>query len=155
MSLKEIVGYNIIKERKKQSFTQQKLANKADLSMTHLRNIEHGKTNATLDIIEKIANCLNVTLMDLLRGDIDGEDIKLSEFEAYHLTEKTIDVDDRKVTVYGIAGNGCEVNDITGNRDRALELLAICNNYKVHPLQVKDVVEDWLYENSLSGANNC
>jgi len=47
--------------------SQEKLAEKADLSTNFISDIECGKVNISLDALVRIANALKVTLADLIR----------------------------------------------------------------------------------------
>lgn len=67
MNLKIILGQNIVAYRKKCGMTQQVLAHLADISISHLRNIEHGSGNTTVDMLERIARSLEVHPSDLLK----------------------------------------------------------------------------------------
>ncbi|MGI5897521.1 MAG: helix-turn-helix domain-containing protein [Oscillospiraceae bacterium] len=60
MDLKNVLGQNIVKYRSQNRITQQTLAVRADVSISHLRNIEHGETNTTVDVIERISRELHV-----------------------------------------------------------------------------------------------
>lgn len=65
MELKAIVGKNIVKYRKDKNLTQQDLAYRADISVSHLRNIERGQVNTTLDIVERVSRSLDIPPVDL------------------------------------------------------------------------------------------
>lgn len=47
-------------------FSQETLANMADIDRTYLPDIEKGRRNVFLKVAEKIAKALNVSLKDLL-----------------------------------------------------------------------------------------
>lgn len=51
--------------RSSQNLSQRKLALMINVDYSYLCNIENGKANATIDVIEKIANGLNVRIGDL------------------------------------------------------------------------------------------
>ena len=57
MGLKTTLGTNI---RRQRNLSQQKLAVYVDISITHLRAIEHGTTNTTVDVVERFANFFGV-----------------------------------------------------------------------------------------------
>ena len=65
MDLKTTVGNNIVKYRKDRHITQQALASKSEISISHLRNIEHGTGNTTLDILERLSDALEIMPADL------------------------------------------------------------------------------------------
>lgn len=67
MELKRILGKNIVERRIQADITQQQLAANAEISVSHLRNIEHGRGNATIDMIERISRSLNVLPEDLFK----------------------------------------------------------------------------------------
>lgn len=52
--------------RNEAGLTQEKLSDKLDMSIDSVSNIERGIHNPRLDTLEKIANVLNISLMDLL-----------------------------------------------------------------------------------------
>ena len=66
MNLKEQFGARVFQYRKMRNMTQQELAYRADISISHLRTIEHGTSNTTLDIVERIAKILDVAPWYLL-----------------------------------------------------------------------------------------
>ncbi len=61
------LGKNIRKFRLNNDYTQLELSEKAELDVTYLSAIEHGKRNITLNVLEKIANALNVEPYLLLK----------------------------------------------------------------------------------------
>ncbi len=67
MDLKLTVGNNIVKYRKNQRLTQQELAYRSEISISHLRNIEHGTGNTTLEILERLSGALSVAPEELLK----------------------------------------------------------------------------------------
>lgn len=59
---------NKIKEiRLRQGYTQEALAEKADVSVKQLQRIEIGKADARISTLESIAIALNVTIGSLLK----------------------------------------------------------------------------------------
>ena len=60
------IGKRIKIARIKSDITQEQLAEKIEISPTHLSNIETGTTRVSLTTIVSIANALNVTMDDLL-----------------------------------------------------------------------------------------
>lgn len=60
MELKNVLGQNIVRFRNEKHITQQILATRASVSISHLRNIEHGVTNTTVDVIDRISKELHV-----------------------------------------------------------------------------------------------
>lgn len=66
MGLKQIIGANIVFQRKQKGITQQKLAAMSDISISHLRNIEHGVGNTTVELLERISRSLGMEPSSLL-----------------------------------------------------------------------------------------
>lgn len=66
------VGGKIRSYRKLADLTQEKLAEKADLSVHYLSRIETGSATATLDALERIAQALEIKIGDLFQFRKDG-----------------------------------------------------------------------------------
>jgi transcriptional regulator with XRE-family HTH domain len=60
-----LVGKRIRSLRKIKDLSQEKLAEKADISSKYLGEIERGRSNLTIDIMEKLSAALEVNLVDL------------------------------------------------------------------------------------------
>ena len=65
MDIIVVIGKSIVKERKQKGITQEWLALNADLSVTHLRRIEHGTANPYVQTLEAIADVLGIKLYSL------------------------------------------------------------------------------------------
>lgn len=61
------VAQNLIKLRVTNKYTQEYVAEKADISLLAYRNIESGKSKPNLSTLEKIANVYNANISDLLK----------------------------------------------------------------------------------------
>lgn len=66
--LREIVSTNVRKERLRKGLSQEALADLSGLHRTYIGSIERGERNVSIDNIERIANALSVSPVDLLRG---------------------------------------------------------------------------------------
>ena len=66
MDINEIFGKNVMEKRLSLKFSQETLANMADIDRTYFPDIEKGRRNVFLKVAEKIAKALNVSLKDLL-----------------------------------------------------------------------------------------
>lgn len=64
------LGWRIKKSRENMGLSQESFAEKVDLSVTHVSNIENGNSKVSLNSIMAIANTLNVTVDYLLRDSI-------------------------------------------------------------------------------------
>jgi transcriptional regulator with XRE-family HTH domain len=62
-----IFGSNVRRERLKRKLSQEELANVADLHRTYIGMIERSEKNITLISAQKIADSLNLSLIDLLK----------------------------------------------------------------------------------------
>lgn len=60
------IGLKIKLERAKRKLSQEKLAELADLSKTHVGDIERGTTIPTIETLNRIANALDITLVELV-----------------------------------------------------------------------------------------
>lgn len=59
------LGLNIAYYRKAQGLSQEKLAEKADISRTHMSRIENSDCAASLDVLFSIARVLGITVSAL------------------------------------------------------------------------------------------
>ena len=66
----ENIGNRIKKARSRKDITQQELSGIVNISVSHLSNIETGKTIASLEVMFQLANALEVSVDELLRDDI-------------------------------------------------------------------------------------
>lgn len=67
LSILQIFGQNVRKERLKRKMSQEELSNVADLHRTYIGMIERAEKNITMRNADKIAEALNLTLIDLLK----------------------------------------------------------------------------------------
>jgi transcriptional regulator with XRE-family HTH domain len=61
-------GRNVARIRDEREFSQDKLAEKADLDRTYLSGIERGVRNPAIKVVIKLAKALNVTVDQLCKG---------------------------------------------------------------------------------------
>jgi len=61
------LGKEIRTRRKKAKFSQETLAERANLSTVFISRVERGKESPTVDSLLKIARALNVRVRDLVR----------------------------------------------------------------------------------------
>lgn len=59
------IGLNILHYRKEQGMTQMQLAEKVDISRTHMQRIETATSSCTLDTLIDIADALKIPLVKL------------------------------------------------------------------------------------------
>lgn len=70
------IGKRIKIARIRADLTQERLAERIDLSPTHLSNIETGTTKVSLRTIVRLANALDVTVDDLLCDSVIRADVQ-------------------------------------------------------------------------------
>lgn len=64
---RRLLGHAVWSTRKKAGITQEKLAEKADLSTVFISRIERGVESPSVDNLVKIAKALRVKVTDLVR----------------------------------------------------------------------------------------
>ena len=83
------IGKRIIEIRKKQSITTNKLANKAGISQSYLREIEIGGKNPTVEILSYICDALNISLKEFFSDNVnDIQPSLISAIEKLNQTEQ-------------------------------------------------------------------
>lgn len=63
-----LFGLNLLRLREKRGFTQEKLAERADLDRTYISGIERGIRNPGLKSMAQLAKALNVSIQELMEG---------------------------------------------------------------------------------------
>jgi transcriptional regulator with XRE-family HTH domain len=72
------LGRRIRSLRRSRDLSQEGLAEKAGISYKHLGEIERGKANVTIDIVERIAAALDMEMVELFDYEHEGEVKELS-----------------------------------------------------------------------------
>ena len=65
VNLEKRLGAKIAYLRKTKRYSQEKLAEKSDISLVYIGDIERGGANPTLDKLKALANALEVEVMEL------------------------------------------------------------------------------------------
>ncbi|MBQ7008393.1 MAG: helix-turn-helix transcriptional regulator [Ruminococcus sp.] len=88
-----LIGKKIKNKRVKLGLTQEKLAEKCDISVSYVAHIERGTKSLSLETAVKISNVLDVSLDYLLINEINdsGRIIKALESELDRCTPKQIE----------------------------------------------------------------
>lgn len=73
MKGRELVAWNMRKLRTAQQLTQERLADDAGLARTHVGEIERAEKSVTVDVLDKLADVLGVSVDKLLQAPDDGE----------------------------------------------------------------------------------
>ena len=66
------LGARVRKYRRELGLTQDELAEKADISVTHMSHIETGNTKLSLEVLVKLAGALSVPADRLIFGETAG-----------------------------------------------------------------------------------
>lgn len=61
------VGGNVRRYRKEAQMTQEQLAEKAEIDFTYVSGIERGKRNPSLIVMARIADALDIELVELIQ----------------------------------------------------------------------------------------
>ena len=64
MSLQEDLGKTIIRLRKEKGYSQEAFANEAGIDRRYMSDIENGKRNISIDILERVCNKLGVKISE-------------------------------------------------------------------------------------------
>ena len=91
------IGVRIREERLKQKISQERLAEMADLSMTHMSHIETGNTKLSLPALHKISWALGVP-MDTLVCDSIAQAKEIFESELLQHTRDCDEIEIRVIT---------------------------------------------------------
>ena len=75
------IGEKVRKYRKAKGFSQELLAEKVGISITHMSHIETGNTKLSLSVLVALANALEIQTDDLLSDRPSGRSIAVSELE--------------------------------------------------------------------------
>lgn len=69
-----VIGKNIKRARKEAKLSQQMLAERIGMSTVHFGRIERGERETSLEVLARIANCVNVPISTLLHGSMPEEE---------------------------------------------------------------------------------
>ena len=68
MTAREQLGMRIKYLRSQQNWSQEDLALEAEINKNYLSDLENGRRNPSLEILERIATAFNISLSELFRG---------------------------------------------------------------------------------------
>lgn len=68
MDLKEVMAVNMRRIRHDRNLTQEELAARAEISMRYVGSIERARVAASVSVLGKLANALNVDPCDLIKS---------------------------------------------------------------------------------------
>ena len=68
MDIKQKVGQRIRELRKQLEFSQEALALKAEVDRTYVTDVENGRRNVSLEILERLIKALNVSFNEFFNS---------------------------------------------------------------------------------------
>jgi transcriptional regulator with XRE-family HTH domain len=68
MDIKLRVGQRIKQLRKERDFSQEALALKAEVDRTYVTDVENGRRNVSLEILERLIKALNVSIAEFFNS---------------------------------------------------------------------------------------
>ena len=68
MNASEVLGKRIAHLRKLKGWSQLDLSLESDVNKNYICDLEKGRRNPSLEILERIADALNITLEELFKG---------------------------------------------------------------------------------------
>ncbi|MDL2327613.1 helix-turn-helix transcriptional regulator [Ruminococcaceae bacterium OttesenSCG-928-A11] len=80
--IKTLFGEHLRTLRRQRDWTQELLAEKADLHVTYIIALEKGKKNASIETLKKIADAFEMTLPELFVFDAKAETVADREVAA-------------------------------------------------------------------------
>lgn len=80
ITLQKRFGSRIRNIRMREQLTQEKLAERAEINVTYVSDIERGETNITLEMVERIAKAFNVDPKYLFEFTADTDEEETSDF---------------------------------------------------------------------------
>ena len=89
------IGVRVKTERLRQNLSQERLAEMADLSMTHMSHIETGNTKLSLPALHKVAWALGVTIDELACDSIP----RAKEIYENEIFRETEDCDETEIRI--------------------------------------------------------
>ena len=98
------VGKRISELRERKDISTNKLANKAGVSLSYLRQVEIGSTSPTIEKLSYIVEALGVSLQEFFSSNTDKEDLvslinrlnKEEKESVYNLLKAILDVKNTK-----------------------------------------------------------
>lgn len=92
MDIRKDLGKRILALRNKKGLTQEELAERTGLSNTYIAMLETGKRTPSLEALYKLADALNVRIVDILSFERPAGAGKKAGFVAIELTESEANI---------------------------------------------------------------
>lgn len=74
MKAAKLVAWNLRRVRVRSGFSQEALAADAEVDRSYVGRLERGLENPTVNILERLADCLNVNIAELFKLPAKGEE---------------------------------------------------------------------------------
>ena len=87
-NLREIFAHNLKRKRRDCGFSQAKLAEMVNVSTHHIATIETARNSPTLDLVERMANALQIEIYELF---VDPLSPPVEMERLYHTVAKSIE----------------------------------------------------------------
>lgn len=68
MDIKQKVGHRIKELRLQLGLSQEALANKAEVDRTYMTDVENGRRNISVEVLERIINALDINYSDFFNS---------------------------------------------------------------------------------------
>lgn len=81
------LGFNISEYRNRKKWTQAELARKACIAQANLSNIEKGKRDLTVSTLIRIADALEISIVELFEDTTPPRELKLNRINIERLAE--------------------------------------------------------------------
>ena len=78
MNIREVLAFNLRKLREVKGLSQEELAHRADIDRTYISALERSVYAASIDVVDSLAQVLNVEAADLLKRPSGSTDKKKS-----------------------------------------------------------------------------
>ena len=129
-NIKEILAANLRENRRKKGLTQEKLAEMADMSLHYLATLELGKNFPSGEMLEKLANALDIQAFQLFYPSSTPEGALL------HLEQTIVANIERELKQF----KQDIIQEIKNNYDDKLERSMVFNIENVVKMSVKQAV---------------
>ncbi|MBW8636224.1 helix-turn-helix transcriptional regulator [Hoeflea sp. WL0058] len=67
MDIREVFAHNLRAARQAKGVSQEELAHRAGLDRTYISSLERSVYNASIDVVDRLANALQIEASDLLK----------------------------------------------------------------------------------------
>lgn len=112
------IGKQLKNIRKDKDITLSEIAEKTELSVGFLSNLERDQTSPTIDVLHKICNVLNITINDVLAPDVKKQNPDEAETDSsLNPEENIVRYDDRKLLFQEKDGSLSYSSMTKGNTD--------------------------------------